>query len=220
MRRPPTECKLQKARRLGRRANERPGVGSSDELGGRDSERWTGVKVVRSPIQHSARGLLADATPLFKEERDFLSIALSQNLLHPVCVHGSRSRPGFPADNDPLNSAELKTVKWTEKRLTGEKSHGCWNMKQVPDSMEVISILDTHTHPNILWPRKLGRDGSQTFAALGENLKLMTRYCDHYLKNFLDVLERYAFVKQVAHGVHENLPGTFPAEWIVQCVGL
>ena len=66
---------------------------------------------------------LADASPLFEEERNTRSLTLSANVAHPRGAHGSCSGATLSSHNDPVDPFQVQRSQMFQQRLNRKKSH-------------------------------------------------------------------------------------------------
>ena len=59
--------------------------------------------------------------PLLEEEGDTMLKTVVANLSHPVRLHWPCARPGFTADNYPVDSSQLYLRQWPEQRFDRQK---------------------------------------------------------------------------------------------------
>ena len=86
------------------------------------------------------------------------------------------------------------------------------------NSAQVVTILDTYTHPNILRPRKPISHLSEPIRTLREDLKGVPTRLLHDSKHLAYEGEGDILVKDTSHRVHENGSPLAPAERYVECL--
>ncbi|GIV51987.1 MAG: hypothetical protein KatS3mg038_2508 [Candidatus Kapaibacterium sp.] len=151
------------------------------------------------------------AAPLLEEKRHLCFSTLFSDRAYPFRVHRARSRARLPTNNYPVYAFQWQIIQRSDKRLTGQKSHGGGHGAQVVDPMYNPCILDTDAHPYIGWPLEFGRKFSQSRTAFGENLEDVLRAIVHCGKNALNEVQGYKLVEQVAHRVDEDPAWLAPA---------
>ena len=70
--------------------------------------------IPRSVVQRPARFLLEYAAPLFEEKGGSAVYGIIANLSHPVRFHPPRARPGFPADDHPIDARQIQARQRTQ----------------------------------------------------------------------------------------------------------
>ena len=87
-------------------------------------------------VQDAARTTLHRTVPLLEEEWHAGAQALIKDLADPVRIHWSRARTGFPADDHPIDAAEIQLREWTEQGLSDRSFTSApvrrrWSMRNV-----------------------------------------------------------------------------------------
>jgi hypothetical protein len=110
-----------------------------------------------------------------------------------------------------MDSIERQCVKRSNQRLKRQEPYGCGNVLEITDATENASALHAYTHPDVVRPKKLRREVSETLATLGEHLEGMVCTVTHCREYVLDVSERNVLVEKIAHGVHKHHSRLTPA---------
>jgi hypothetical protein len=103
-----------------------------------------------------------------------------------------------------MNVLKVKRGKRPKKRFQRKEFDFGWRLSQVIYAAGIVFALDTHTHPHVLWPRKVASEFKQTFRTLGKNLKLMPRCTMHHVEDSLNEGKGNVLMEEVAHGVYKD----------------
>ena len=139
-----------------------------------------------SVIQRSARFLLEYAAPLFEEKGCAAVHAIIANLPHPVRFHPPRARPGFPADDHPIDARQVQSRQGTQQRFEREKLRpgaGCPERRQ---TTEPFFGFDARAEPDVGRPVQSPVEESGAARPLGEHLKSVLSRAIHHVENGLD----------------------------------
>src|SRR5580658_7589996 len=93
-----------------------------------------------------------NAAPLFEEEGYSGLDALISNVNDPGMINRPRARTGFPANDCPVDPAQIHLVQWTEERLQREEFHMRAGSAQMIDTVEILRIFDANAHPDVRCP--------------------------------------------------------------------
>lgn len=149
------------------------------------------------------------AAPLFEEERYSGRGALISKGKNPLLLHWSCSWSAFPADDSPADSGKIKATEMFEKRLDGKKSYARRRRLQLLDPRQaVLFVLDANAPPDVLVLGSKAQSAAEQVAQsprpLRQHLKRMPVGRCHHATDHFDIVVRNAFVKEVAHRVHEH----------------
>jgi inorganic pyrophosphatase len=76
---------------------------------------------------------------------------------HPRLLHGSGSRAALPADDDPVDAAEIERAQVLEEGFDGEEAQGRRRLAQDVDPRDaVLAILHADAEPDVI---ALGQPG-------------------------------------------------------------
>jgi len=70
----------------------------------------------------------------------------------------------------------------------------------------IVRILNTHTHPDIVVPRKFVGELDKSLRSLRQNLKSVPIGFPHHIENTAYELVRNIGVKKIAHRIDEDFP--------------
>lgn len=109
-----------------------------------------GEFVVGSAVQAAAGLGFADASPLFEEKSDFAFAALISQRENPVFANGSGPWSTFPADDHPVDAAQVQLTNVFQKRLNGEETNpGTCCLKTGDAGDAIFFVLDADTPPDV-----------------------------------------------------------------------
>src|SRR5690242_7972043 len=83
-------------------------------------------KLVPLPaVEFPASGLRPQPSPLFKEKRYTLGLALVAYRPHPCAFHGSSLGPALATNNHPIDAGEVDVVNGPDQRFDGKEADAC-----------------------------------------------------------------------------------------------
>lgn len=162
-----------------------PHLGQSSEL---PSKPWHFVP--RSAIEEATVCFGGATTPLLKEEGHVSREALVSDFYSPRRIHRSSTRPGFTANDHPVNAFEIQVREGTKQWLTRQESAGAWNIAQLIDPIGDLARLDRHTHPKILRPFEPIGDPLQPLRSLSQGLIRVLRSLSDDFENITNEVNR------------------------------
>jgi hypothetical protein len=88
------------------------------------------------------------------------------------------------------------------------------------DAIGIVRILNAHTHPDIVVPRKVSSKFNESLGSLGQNLKRVPLRFSHHIKNTAYEFERNVIVKKIAHRINKDFSWLIPPQRLVKYVWL
>ena len=127
------------------------------------------------------------------------------NLSHPVRLHWPCARPGFTANNYPVDSLQLYPRQWPEQRFERQKLYlgaSFFERRQSPKPFSDSMLVPSQMLGSL--SRSLSAPLIDSTRSLGENLKCVLGCLVHSLKNRFDERRRHRLVEEVGHGIDKD----------------
>ena len=152
---------------------------------------------------------------LFHEQRDLSNSALERDVAYPVHVARPGTRPALPADDHPVDAAQVE-LHGRDERLDREEADRGAGALEVGDALVRCGlVLDRDAEPDVL-RGVLGSPALEVvlvvdeplhaLGALGEDQELVPRQARHRPEHLIEVGVGHVLVKEVGHRVDE-VPG-------------
>ena len=138
------------------------------------------------------------------------------NLSHPVRLHWPCARPGFTADNYPVDSSQLYLRQWPEQRFDRQKLCLGASFLERFQPPKPLFGFDACTQPDVRRPIQSPVYLGNSTRSLGEYLKRVLRCPIHNLENGFNERRRHRLMEEIGHGIDKNYARFTPLQWIFE----
>ena len=138
------------------------------------------------------------------------------NLSHPARLHWSGARPGFAADNNPVDSPQLYPRQGTEQRFERQELYLGFRFLEWRQSTKPFIRFDACTQPDVRRPIQPSTYSGDATRPLGEYLKRVLACPVHNLKNGFNERRRHGLVEEIGHGIDEDEARFAPFQRVIK----
>src|SRR5581483_8899188 len=107
------------------------------------------------------------STPLFEEERHALNNTPVSNCSDPSRIDTTCAGTRLSTDNHPMNTSKRQTRNRPQQWLDRWKPYGRWYFPQVLNAIDIVCVLNTPSHPDVVMPGKFSREFKKSLRAFG-----------------------------------------------------
>src|SRR5690606_22777517 len=128
------------------------------------------------------------------------------------------AEPGtaFPAADHPIDPGNVEVVQRAEERLRADEPNRRGYLPKRVSAPGDVHVLDRTADPDVFGPGKPMGHPSDSFRALGKQLKLVLRRPVHHLEHTCDHVVREVGVEHVRHAVDEYTARGAPRERLLE----